>query len=172
VKLKSAAAVRIRRGAEADIDDIIRLSQAIWRDTLAQQLGVGAEQWPMIAGVLRVELIPIARAILVAARGSHVVGYSHRDGAMIEDLWIDPPFQGAGIGRQLLRAQIAAMATDGYRTASLECLEANVQARRFYEREGWRPVYRYLRASPLFHGAIPRIRYEYDVWRLPRRGTR
>ena len=84
---------------------------------------------------------------------------------MIEDLWIDPPFQRAGLGPQLLRAQIEAIAADGYRTASLECLEANVHARRFYEREGWRPVYRYSRASPLFHGDIPRIRFEYDVWR-------
>ena len=32
-------------------------------------------------------------------------------------------------------------------------------------REGWRPVYRYSRPSPLFHSDIPRIRYEYDVWR-------
>ena len=158
-------AVQIRRGTEADIDEIVRFSHAIWRHTLAQQLGVGVEQWPMIAGIMRVELIPIARAILVAARGLEIAGFSYRHGAMIEDLWVDPPFQGAGIGPQLLRAQIEAVAADGYRTASLECLEANIHARRFYEREGWRPVYRYARPSPLFHGDIPRIRYEYDVWR-------
>lgn len=167
---RSAMAIQIRRGTEADIDEIIRFSHAIWRHTLAQQLRVGVEQWPMVAGVMRVELIPIVRAILVAACGLQVAGFSYRDGAMIEDLWIDPSFQGAGIGPQLLRVQIEAVAAAGYRTASLECLEANVRARRFYEREGWRPVYRYSRASPLFHGAIPRIRYEYDVWRLARRG--
>lgn len=165
MKRRSAMAVQIRRGTEADIDEIVRFSHAIWRHTLAQQLGVGVEQWPMVAGTMRVELIPIARAILVAAHEPQVAGFSYRDGAMIEDLWIDPSFQGAGIGPQLLRAQVEAIAADGYRTASLECLEANIHARRFYEREGWRPVYRYSRASPLFHGAIPRIRYEYDVWR-------
>ena len=69
VKLGSAMAIEIRRGTEADIDEFVRLSHAIWRHTLAQQLGVGVEQWPMIAGLMRVELIPIARAILVAARG-------------------------------------------------------------------------------------------------------
>jgi GNAT superfamily N-acetyltransferase len=168
VKRRSAIAVKIRRGTEADIDDIIRLSHAIWRHTLAQQLGVSLEQWPMIAGVMRTELIPIARVILVAARGPQVAGFSYRDGAMIEDLWIDPPFQGGGIGPQLLRAQIEAIAADGYRTAALESLEANIHARHFYEREGWRPVYRYSRASPLFHRDIPRIRFEYDVWRLGR----
>ena len=36
---------------------------------------------------------------------------------------------------------------------------------RFYEREGWRPVYRYSRPAPFFHRDIPRIRFEYDVWR-------
>jgi ribosomal-protein-alanine N-acetyltransferase len=117
---------------------------------------------------MRADLIPIARALLVAECGLQVVGFSYRDRAMIEDLWIDPPFQGAGIGRRLLRTQIEAISADRYRTASLECLEANVHARRFYEREGWRPVYRYSRPSPLFHGNIPRIRFEYDVWRLGR----
>ena len=168
MKPGSSMAVKIRRGTEADIDEIVHFSHAIWRHTLARQLGVGVDQWPMIAAVMRTELIPIARAILVAIGGAQVVGYSYRERAIIEDLWIDPRFQGAGIGRQLQRAQIAAIAADGYRTASLECLETNVRARRFYEREGWRPVYRYSRASPLFHGAIPRIRFEYDVWRRGR----
>jgi ribosomal-protein-alanine N-acetyltransferase len=158
-------AAQIRSGTEADIDDIIRLSHAIWRHSLARQLGVGGEQWPAIAGIMHAELIPIARAIMVAVSGRQVVGFSYRDRAMIEDLWVDPPLQGRGIGRQLLRVQIEAMGADGYRTASLECLEANVSARRFYEREGWRPAYRYSRASPLIHRDIPRIRFEYDVWR-------
>jgi len=168
VKRRPAMAVRIRPGTEADIDEIVRLSYAIWCHTLARQLGAGIEQWSMISGIMRAELIPIARTILVAAHGQQLAGFSYRDRAMIEDLWIDPPFQGRGIGPRLLRAQIEAIAADGYGTASLECLEANVPARRFYEREGWRPIYRYSRASPLFHGDIPRIRFEYDVWRLGR----
>jgi ribosomal protein S18 acetylase RimI-like enzyme len=168
VKPRSALAVRIRPGTEADIDEIVRLSLAIWRHTLARQLGAGIDQWSVISGMMRAELIPIARTILVVAHGQQIAGFSYRDRAMIEDLWVDPPFQGRGIGPQLLRAQIEAIAADGYRTASLECLEANVHARRFYEREGWRPIYRYSRASPLFHGDIPRVRFEYDIWRLGR----
>ena len=161
-------AVQIRPGTEADVDEIIRLSHAIWRHSVAKMLGVDVHHWPMIAGIMHAELIPIARAILVAARGVQVVGYSYRTGAMIEDLWVDPAFQGAGVGSRLLRAQVDAIATDGYRTASLECLETNVHARRFYEREGWRPVYRYSRPSHVFHRDIPRIRFEYDVWRQGR----
>jgi GNAT superfamily N-acetyltransferase len=168
VKRRAAMAVQIRSGTEADVDEFVRISHAIWRHSVAKMLGVDVNHWPMIAGIMRAELIPIAHVILVAARGPQTIGYSYRSGAMIEDLWIDPPFQGAGIGSQLLRAQVETIAADGYRTASLECLETNVHARRFYEREGWRPVYRYSRASQFLRGAIPRIRFEYDVWRLGR----
>lgn len=166
MKRGPAMAVHIRPGTEADVDEFIRISHAIWRHSLAQVLGVDVGQWPMIAGVMHAELIPIARAILVAACGSGVSGFCYRNGAMIEDLWIDPPFQGAGIGPQLLRAAVDAIAANGYGTASLDCLEANVRARRFYEREGWRPVYRFSRSSQIFSRPIPRIRFEYDVWRL------
>jgi len=168
MKRRGTMAVQIRSGTEADVDELVRISHAIWRHSVAKMLGLDVNHWPMIAGIMRAELIPISHAILVAARGSQAIGYSYRNGAMIEDLWVDPPFQGARIGSQLLRAQVETIAAGGYRTASLECLEVNVHARRFYEREGWRPVYRYSRASPLFHGDIPRIRFEYDVWRLGR----
>ncbi len=166
MKRGTATAVRIRSGTEADVDEFIRISHAIWRHSLAQVLGVDVDQWLMIAGTLHAQLIPVARAMLVAILASRVVGFSYRNCAMIEDLWIDPPFQREGIGPQLLSAAVEAIAADGYGTAMLECLETNVHARRFYEREGWRPVYRYSRASRLFRREIPRIRFEYDVWRL------
>jgi ribosomal protein S18 acetylase RimI-like enzyme len=165
VKRAAAISVRLRSGTEADVDEIVRISERIWRDSLALVLSVDVESWPNIAGTLHAELIPIARAMLLATLGSRIVGFSYRSGALIEDLWIDPPFQRQGIGPELLRAQVAAIAGDGYRTASLECLEANLRARRFYEREGWRAVYRYSRPSHAFGRNIPRIRFEYDVWR-------
>lgn len=62
---------------------------------------------------------------------------------MITDLRVDPPFQGNEIGHRLLEAATRAIAADGYRTASLDCLEANGRARRSYEREHWRPAYRH-----------------------------
>ncbi len=166
MKRGTAMAVQIRSGTEADVDEFIRISHAIWRHSLAQVLGVDVDRWPMIAGNLHAQLIPVVRAMLVAIIASRVVGFSYRNCAMIEDLWIDPPFQREGIGPQLLSAAVEAIAADGYGTAMLECLETNVHARRFYEREGWRPVYRYSRASQLFRREIPRIRFEYDVWRL------
>jgi len=165
MRSRAPAKVRIRPGTEADIDDIVRIAEAIWRHSLAQVMGLDGEDWPRLAGQLHADLIPIAREVLVAAQASRAVGYSYRRGAMIDDLWVDPLFQGAGIGPQLLWAQVAAIAAEGHRTASLECLEGNIEARRFYEREGWRPVYRYARALRLFPQSIPRIRFEYDVWR-------
>lgn len=169
MRRRATIRVRIRAGTEADVDEFIRISYAIWRHSIARVLDVAVDRWPAIAGVMRAELLPIARRILVATQGPVIVGYSYREGATIEDLWVDPPFQNAGIGPQLLHAQIAAIAAEGYRTASLECLEMNVHARRFYEREGWRLVYRYSRGSQMFRYDIPRLRFEYDVWRRRRR---
>src|SRR5262245_501941 len=105
-----AMAIRIRRGTEADIDDMVHLSHTIWRHSLAQQIGAGVDQWSIIAPLMRAELIPIARAILVAECKGRVAGFSYRDRALVEDLWVDPPFQRAGIGTRLLRAILASIA--------------------------------------------------------------
>ena len=66
----------------------------------------------------------------------------------MEDLWVDPEFCSRGIGPLLLERQLRAIAADGYRTATLFCLEVNSRARHFYEREGWRPTLRQMRESP------------------------
>jgi ribosomal-protein-alanine N-acetyltransferase len=161
-------AVRLRRGREADVDDFVRIWQAIWRHGFAAVLGVDANDPRFIIGAAHGEFIPIARDVIVATLGDPVVGFSYRSRAMIEDLWVDPPFQGQGIGRRLLQGVVDAIAADRYQTASLDCLEANVHARRFYEREHWRFACRHTAWSPTLKRYVPRIRYEFDVWRSPR----
>jgi ribosomal-protein-alanine N-acetyltransferase len=168
VKQRPGATVRIRRGTEADVDDFVRIWQAIWRDSFAQILAVEAGDSRFLLGMTHAEFIPIARDIIVATRADRVVGFAYRNLARIEDLWVDPPVQGRGIGRGLLRCAVDAIRADGYRTASLDCLEANTQARRFYEREQWRPAFRYSTWSQSLQRLIPRIRFEFDVWRSMR----
>jgi ribosomal-protein-alanine N-acetyltransferase len=132
--------VLIRHGTEADVDDFVRIWQAIWRHSFARILAVEPNDPRFRMGMAHAEFIPIARDIIVATRAERVVGFAYRNLAMIEDLWVDPLVQGHGIGRGLLRNAVDAIAADGYRTASLDCLEANTRARQFYEREnGGRP---------------------------------
>jgi ribosomal protein S18 acetylase RimI-like enzyme len=160
--------VRIRRGNEADVDDFVRIWQAIWRHSFAQVLAAEPSDLRFLMGMTYEELIPIARDVIVATRADRVVGFAYRNLAMIEDLWVYPAFQGCGIGRTLLRSTVDAIAADGYRTASLTCLEANTRARRFYEREQWRPAFRFTTWSQSLQRPIPRIRFEFDVWRSAR----
>jgi ribosomal protein S18 acetylase RimI-like enzyme len=168
VKRRQDRSALIRHGTEADVDDFVRIWQAILRHSFAQILAVEPNDPRFRMGMAHAEFIPIARDIIVATRAERVVGFAYRNLAMIEDLWVDPPFQGQGIGRELLRSAAGAIRVDGYRTASLDCLEANTRARRFYEREQWRPAFRHTTWSQSLKRQIPRIRFEFDVWRSVR----
>jgi ribosomal-protein-alanine N-acetyltransferase len=165
VKRRQDGGVRIRRGTEADVDDFVHIWQAIWRHSFAQILAVEPTDSRFLMGMTHAQFISIARDVIVATRADRVVGFAYRNLAMIEDLWVDPAVQGHGIGRRLLSSAIHAIAADGYRTAGLDCLEANMRARRFYEREQWRPAFRYTTWSESLQRQIPRIRFEFDVWR-------
>lgn len=169
MKRRPPIAAQIRLGTEADIDEFVRIWQAIWRDSFAKILDVDANDPRFLLGMDHGEFIPIARDVIVATLAGRVVGFAHRKLAMIEDLWVEPTFQRRGVGRRLLEASVNAIATDGYRTASLDCLEANSGARRFYERENWRPAFRHVNWSQSLTRHMARIRFEYDIWRTVHR---
>ncbi len=72
---------------------------------------------------------------LVAEDGG-VVGFIAASGAHIDQLFIDPDRQATGIGTALLRAALARMPP----SVTLHVFEANMPARRFYERHGFREI--------------------------------
>jgi ribosomal protein S18 acetylase RimI-like enzyme len=55
-------------------------------------------------------------------------------------LYVDPPAQGAGVGRGLLAAAPDGLRADGYARGVLRTLSENGLARGFYERHGWEHV--------------------------------
>ena len=57
----------------------------------------------------------------------------------IEAIYLAPEARGTGLGRPLLEAAAAGLARAGFATAVLWVLTANEEARRFYERAGFRP---------------------------------
>jgi GNAT superfamily N-acetyltransferase len=52
-------------------------------------------------------------------------------------LFVTPDFMGHGIGSRLLARATELLREDGYRQAILWVFSRNLQARRFYERQGW-----------------------------------
>ena len=53
-------------------------------------------------------------------------------------LYVDPPAQGAGVGRALLADAVERLAAGGFAHATLWSFAAHDQALAFYERFGWR----------------------------------
>jgi ribosomal protein S18 acetylase RimI-like enzyme len=60
-----------------------------------------------------------------------------RDGS-IWALFVDPAFEGQGIGQALIRAACASLAAAGHRVARLST-DPGTRAERFYLCNGWRP---------------------------------
>ena len=162
---RDRSALHLRPGTEGDLDEFIRIWRAIWRHSFAAVLDADVNDPRFIYGMEHEYWVPIARSVFVAELNARVVGFCFRDLAHIEDLWVDPPAQHHGVGRELLAAALSAIAKNAYRTATLDCIEANAAARRFYEREGWRPAFRFITWSQSLTRHLPRIRFEFDVWR-------
>lgn len=74
---------------------------------------------------------------IVAADAGGVLGYAAVTANHLENLYVDPAAQGRGVGRALL-AGVEARLRDRFATATLRCLHANPDARRLYERQGYR----------------------------------
>ena len=73
---------------------------------------------------------------IVAAGPADVLGYAAVTASHLENLFVDPAAQGLGIGAALL-ASVEARLRDRFASATLRCLHANPDARRFYERQGY-----------------------------------
>ncbi len=75
--------------------------------------------------------------LLVAVRGHTVAGFISvwEPDWFIHHLFVEPAFQGSGIGRRLVE-HVSAQASD--RELSLKCQVDNAAAIRFYERNGFR----------------------------------
>jgi GNAT superfamily N-acetyltransferase len=79
-------------------------------------------------------------------------------------IYVDPPAQGAGVGRALHAEAVRRLAAAGFGRATLWTFAANEQAIAFYERLGWRPD----PASPAqgwvgCDRAAPSMRYVRDL---------
>ncbi len=67
-----------------------------------------------------------------------------RPSGLVMELHIDPEFQGRGVGRRLLETAEQHFRSTGSDWVSLGVFPTNGEARRFYERLGYRPVYAFL----------------------------
>ena len=140
----------VRRARLDDVDAIADVHVSSWQ--AAYEHVFGAEKLAAIdtqrrRGIAERMVADPSCAVFVAEdEHGRVVGFASggpsRDpdaGAEIYAIYLRSGAWGSGAGAELLRAAVDALRTAGHRDAILWVLEDNPRARRFYEREGWRP---------------------------------
>ena len=123
--------MRLRPARPEDIPALARIAAVSYRRTFATLLErrtLGARDARYFARRFKRQ----RRRIRLASARGRVVGFSLITRRHLDMLFVDPRLTGRGIGRRLL----AACVCSGVRT--LECFRDNHEARRFYEREGWK----------------------------------
>jgi ribosomal protein S18 acetylase RimI-like enzyme len=74
---------------------------------------------------------------ILAHDAGNVLGYAAVTAAHLENLYVDPAAQGRGVGGALL-AEVEARVRARFDEMTLRCLFTNPDARRLYERSGYR----------------------------------
>jgi ribosomal protein S18 acetylase RimI-like enzyme len=136
-------------GDEAAIAGLhVRASQAGFRgllpdaylDRLPEQTEQRREMWRRLVGGA-----DAGHRVWVAERDGELVGFCDTapapnlppDTAVLNTIYVDPELVGTGVGTALMRRAAADLRERGYRAVVLWVQDANVRARRFYEKGGW-----------------------------------
>lgn len=138
----------LRRAVLADADACARVHHASWVDTYSALLPAAhwdsdtverrAEAWRHWLGngadVTVAEVGGCVVGLAIAGPGRQVGDYPPVRDAEVHSLYVDADQHGTGVGQELLDAVVAPGAP-----AQLWVAELNPRARRFYERNGFRP---------------------------------
>ncbi|GLQ77426.1 hypothetical protein GCM10007881_09420 [Mesorhizobium huakuii] len=73
----------------------------------------------------------------VACDPQRIIGVGLSQADVVSDLWIHPSAHGLGAGTALLAVLESEIASRGFATGRLRCLEPNVRSRSFYASRGW-----------------------------------
>ncbi len=133
----------IRAATPHDLDALVRLLGVLFSIEADFQPDA-ARQRRGLAGLLE---DPARRAVLVAERAGAVVGMvtvqlvvstaEGADSGWVEDLVVDAPSRGAGVGRRLLAAAAEWARANGATRLQLLADRENDPALRLYARQGW-----------------------------------
>lgn len=140
--------VVVRTATGDDLDGVLRVGHETWRHTYEPIAGpeyveMGLAKWWTADAVI--PGIRVGRTI-VADEGGTVVGVAsygtQRDELVLWKLYVLPGHQGRGIGRRLLDEVVTRATELGHCALRVSRIDGNEQARRFYERNGFRFTHR------------------------------
>lgn len=112
--------------------------------------------------------------VLIALEEDRVVGWGARDSRdypgdpavgwnYISDLWIDPQWQGRGVGSALLDEFLSRIRAESIDTATIEAVEANLGAIKLYRSKGFVEIWRGEILAPSLGLRVRRVRLEKSL---------
>ncbi|NQE62617.1 GNAT family N-acetyltransferase [Caulobacter sp. RHG1] len=128
---------QIRAARTADLPAVAALYHRVWRETHAAAMPP-AEREARDLAYFEAKLSVLPTNILLLEDGDKLAGFAAWSGPILGQLFFDATWRGQGLARPLLMAAEREMARQGVVQAELHCLEGNIRARDFYERNGWR----------------------------------
>lgn len=158
----------LRPAEERDVDTLVGLARRSWLSAFGETAPPALiahwraadrepawyrEYWP---------------AMIVAEVAGVVAGLTQPKVDEVNGLWVDPAWQGAGVGSLLLEAAEVAIASAGFDRAWLTCSGFNRRAAGFYHARGYRIV---RREDQLHPSGVPEEVLTYAK-RLPAREDR
>jgi putative acetyltransferase len=127
-------AIRPMRADEAA--SVAQLFHDCWHETQAPLQPPLKAKYPDVAFFLE-RLLGRANTDVAHSNGT-LAGFASYTGEMVNSLFVARDHRNRGVGFLLLRHAEQAMQQAGHAKLTLQCVENNHAARRFYERHGWR----------------------------------
>jgi GNAT superfamily N-acetyltransferase len=160
-------AVRVRRANVTDVVDIEAAYIASWRagyEHLLPAAVLEAEATKRVAYDWASAIRAARSEVVLACPDEQVVGVMQASGPLgaardlpeITMLYVVPRCWGTRAARDLLAAGTRWMAQQDWTAARLRVVSTQLRARRFYEREGWRPD---PDVAPAHNGLFPLVYY-------------
>jgi GNAT superfamily N-acetyltransferase len=122
----------LRRAAQADMEAVARLHRHVRKTCLPYLPELHTPQQDLM--FFKEHVFP-ASTIWLAEDEDRLIGFAAWKEDWLDHLYVDPAWHGRGIGSALLTA-----VREGVDELNLWTFQANTQARRFYERHGFRLV--------------------------------
>lgn len=137
--------VELRTASMADLDGIVRVFLACWRESYRGVLPVPAIEamsderaralWQRVLGSETGEVVVASQDEILGVTRFAASG----NRGDVHSLYVSPDAQGLGVGSRLLRIATERLATQGVTDAALWVFANNVASLEFYRRQGWLP---------------------------------
>lgn len=163
-----------RTMTDGDRDGVARVGYISWLENRHYPEWLDARIEARVEAFLK-EFVKAPKCdVIVCVADGEVIGWGARDSLeepgnaalpwdYISDLWIDPKWQGKGIGSTLLNQLIERMRADRFDKARIEVAQANLRAIDLYIRQGFRETWRGVRMSETLGLPLPRILLEKPI---------